>query len=361
MVAGRSGESDMRPASVNERLRQHAADVRRALVTRSGYGKLVERQLREQDRQEDAEQHRQVSRSRWEEFRTGVVSGGGTTASASGGGAAGFIAPAFLMEQWAAYRSPYAAFVSQCRSDVQLPAYGMEVYLPAVTAATSVTSDTELAGVAETDPTTALLNAPIVVKTGQVVVSQQFLDRVGPSIAGDAVLFQSLREQLDSSVDSYALGVAIAGAQTVTDTGSFSLATASGSGGFYRDLKAARNLLHDTAGVRLRATSLFAIGDVCDYLASLADAQGRPIFTPKFDDDQLPLRAGQDDDSGGAQDTRATTLQGCSSSQTTTLRVLEVTLSSWCVSRRQSFTCRAPRCRTCIALPMPTRSMRCWA
>ncbi len=265
------------------------------------------------------------------------------------------------MEQWAAYRSPDAAFVSQCRSDVQLPAYGMEVYLPAVTAATSVTSDTELAGVAETDPTTALLNAPIVVKTGQVVVSQQFLDRVGPSIAGDAVLFQSLREQLDSSVDSYALGVAIAGAQTVTDTGSFSLATASGSGGFYRDLKAARNLLHDTAGVRLRATSLFAIGDVCDYLASLADAQGRPIFTPKFDDDQLPLRAGQDDDSGGAQDTRATTLQGCSSSQTTTLRVLEVTLSSWCVSRRQSFTCRAPRCRTCIALPMPTRSMRCWA
>lgn len=180
LVAGRSAGADMRPKAVEARLARHAKDVRRAVIGRTEYGRYVERMLREGSRREDADLHRSLASKQLREFRSGLLTtAGGLTASASGGGAAAFVPPAFLMDEWAAYRSPYAAFVGQCNSDVQLPAYGLEVYVPQVTAGTSVTTETELAGVSEGDSTTALLTAPVVLKSGQVTVTQQFLDRVG--------------------------------------------------------------------------------------------------------------------------------------------------------------------------------------
>ena len=299
MAAGRSGESDMRPHAVSERLSRHAQDVRRAaLIKRDGYGRYIERVLREQQRHEDPDLHRKKYKEQMRELRSGLVTGGGLTASASGGGAAAFVPPAFLMEQWAA-PEPYAAFVSQCNSDVQLPGFGMEVYVPQVTAATSVTSETELAGVPEADPTTSLLNAPIVMKAGQVVVSQQFLDRVGPGIAGDAVLFESLRQQLDAQKDAYALSQALANAQSVTNSSAFALTTASGVGGLYGDIKKARSKLTDTAGVRLRATHVFMLDDACDFLLAYADSGGRPIAVPALDDNRLPIRSVGDQNAEG--------------------------------------------------------------
>ncbi len=299
--ATRSG-SDMRPQAVEERLARHATDVRRALVRRSRYGKFVEQQLREQHRHDDPDLHRTVYRKQLHEIRSGLVPGGGLTASASGGGAAAFVPPAFLIDHvWAEYRSPCRSFADQCRSDVPLPDYGLEVYLTVVTGGTTVATQTELSGVSEGDPTTSLSSSPIVTKAGQVTVSQAFLDRAGPGIAGDQVLFEQLQQQLDAQVDSYAISQALAGAQSVTTTGSFALATTTGVGGFLKDVKSAKNLLHDTAGVSLRGTHMFAIGDFVDYIGSYADAQGRPVFSPCYDDNYLPIRAGADNDAGGAE------------------------------------------------------------
>jgi hypothetical protein len=294
-MAARSGFSDMSDRAVEQRLAQHSKDVRRALANGSKYGTAIDRLLKDSTRNEAPELHRKRHR----EARSSLTTGGGTTASASGGGAAAFVAPAFLMDQWAAYRSPYRAFADQCNSTVPLPEFGLEVYLPTVTSGSSVTTQTEASGVSEGDPVATFASSPIVTKAGQITVSQQFLDRAGSGISGDRVLFQQIQEQLHAQVDSYAIAQAIASAATVTNSSAFALTTASGVGGFVGDLKKAKSKLTDTAGVRLRGTHLFTTGDFADYVQAYADAQGRPVFSPCLDDNQLPLRAQGDPNGEG--------------------------------------------------------------
>jgi hypothetical protein len=41
-----------------------------------------------------------------------------------------------------------------------------------------------------------------------------------------------------------------------------------GVGGLMKDLKTAKNLIHDQAWTRLRATRAFALGDVVDFVSA---------------------------------------------------------------------------------------------
>ena len=263
-----------------ERLARHGQDVAEAMRKRTDYGRAAERMLTEQYRQADTHMNEEQANRRLREFRA-LVSGGGATVSAAGGQAAAFVPPAILLDAWVHYRSPFASFVSQLDDSVALPQYGMEVVIPEWISPTSATTHAELAPVSEGDPVSGYLTGQVVEKAGMVTASQVFIDRAGgPGISGDVLLFKQLRDQLDAQLDAYAIQQALSGAQTVTNTGTFVLATASGEGGFLKDLKAAKSKLADTAGVRLRATHLFATSDFADYLAALADGQGRPIFAP---------------------------------------------------------------------------------
>jgi HK97 family phage major capsid protein len=286
-LSSRSGGSDMSVSAVAERLRRHGVDVSRAVQRRDAFGKRVRAQLSEQRRQADPDVHRRLAQEELRAFTTG----GGATASASGGGAAAFVPPAVILEQFTEYRSPYRAFADQCNSSVPLPDYGLEVYVPTVTTGSTVTTQTEGSAVSEGDPVTSFAAGQVVNKAGQITVTQQYLDRAGPGIAGDQLLFAQIKSQLDSQIDVYALAQALSGAQTVTNNGAFTVTTASGVGGFLKDLKTAKNSLHDTAGVRLRGTHCFATGDFVDYISSYADAQGRPLFSPSYDGNHLPIRS----------------------------------------------------------------------
>ena len=288
-LVSRSSTVDMSLPAVTERLDRHAQDVRHAML-RPGdkYGRQVRKMLHEGNRGEDEATHRRLAGEEVRSFTTG----GGATASASGGQGAAFVTPAVLIDHiWAPFRSPYRAFCDQLDSSVALPEYGLTAYAPIVTTGTTVATQVEGAAVGEGVPVTSYISSPIVCKTGQIEVTQQFLDRAGPGIQGDQVLFTQLRQQLDAQIDAYSLNQAIAGAQTVTNNGSFAVTTASGVGGLMKDLKTAKNALHDTAGVRIRGSHVFASGDFVDYISGYADAQGRPMFVPTFDDNQLPIRA----------------------------------------------------------------------
>lgn len=290
------GTSDMSKAAVEARLQRHATDVVHSLRSRNRHGKQVERMLREKNRHEDPIVHEQRAR---EEFRA-LTTGGGATASASGGGAAAFVAPAVIMAAWAEFRSPYRAFADQLNTSVALPAYGLQAYVPSVTSGTTVTTEAELSGVSEGDPVAGFSASPIVLKAGQINVTQQFLDRAGPGIAGDVILFAQLHEQLDAQVDAYALTQALAGAQTVTNAGTFALASATpGVGGFLGDLKKGKSKLTDTAGTRLRGTHCFATSDFVDYIGAYSDGNARPVFAPELDANHLPIRAQGDQGAEG--------------------------------------------------------------
>jgi hypothetical protein len=279
------------------RLRRHGEDVGRALQERSEYGVAIERQVLESSREPNSTFAEQRLTAARQELRA-LSSGGGSTFSATSG-ASSFVPPAVLMEAWAAYRSPHTSFVDQLNHDVALPSWGMTVYVPAWTTGTTAATHTEGAGVAEGDPVSAYVSGAVVEKAGQITVSQVFIDRAGPGIEGDVIAWQQLKEQLGAQVDLYAIQQALAGAQTVSNSGAFALTTASGVGGMLGDLRKAKNLTRDTAGVRIQSTHCFATGDLVDYITAYADAQGRPIFEPCFDDNNLPIRAGGDPDGEG--------------------------------------------------------------
>lgn len=294
----RASGSDMSEAAVDERLQKHGEDINHAMLKRSKYGKRIEKILRESRRQEDAVLHEQsYKKDLWAYRKAGLAearaftTGGGATAAASSS-ASPFVPPAFLIDSvWAPFRSPYRAFADQCNMDTPLPEWGMEVYLTIVTTGTTVTTQTEGSGVSEGDPVTNFASSPIGLKAGQITVTQQFIDRAGPGISGDQVLFQQIRQQLDAQVDVYAITQALASAVPVLNNGAFAVTSASGVGGFLKDLKTAKNSLHDTAGVRLRGTHAFAFGDFVDYVTAYADAQGRPLFSPSLDTNRLPIQS----------------------------------------------------------------------
>ena len=285
-----------------DRLQRHGSLVVRSLERNDEYGQAITRSLEAAHRplQNRADHPESVGARKMarDELRA-ISTGGGITASASGGGAAAFVTPAILLKAFSTYRSPFASFISQLDDSLPLPAYGLEVAVPQITGPAQVSTTTENQGTPETDPTFGLLTSTVAERSGQITISQAILDRVGPGIAGDMVMYRQLREQLDASFDLYALTTALTNAQNVTGISSFTVSGTSGVGGFTGDLRKAKRLLTNTAGVRLRATHAFAPDDLIDYVLAWGDAQGRPIATPNFDDSRAPIKSAGDSTAQG--------------------------------------------------------------
>src|SRR5262249_15536674 len=153
-------------------LQRHATDVALAISKGSAYGKRAEAILRETWREEDPTAHRQRSEKEMRAFTTG----GGATATAASQAAA-FVSPAFLIAQWAPYRSPIRAFADQC-ANFPMPPYGMQVYIPTFTSADKAGLQTEGATVAETVPTAGFEGAKVETATGQLLLTKQWADRM---------------------------------------------------------------------------------------------------------------------------------------------------------------------------------------
>jgi hypothetical protein len=283
--------ADRNAPGFQERLSRHGRIVARAVDMGTKHGKAILAGYAQTFRQQDVTQNKKVLERQLREYRTTVTTGGGATASASGGGAAAFAPPAFLLDQWAVYRSPASTFVGQLDDSTALPEFGMQVYVPSVSTGAAAGEDTEGNTTTTGSPVTTYLSGAVEQFAGQVITSQAVLDRCGPGIGGDVWLFQQVKNQLMAPVDVYAITQATANAATVTNNGSFSLATASGAGGFIGDLKHCKSKLTDQAGTRLRGTHCFAVDNFIDYLGALADAQGRPLIVPAFDDNRLPIKS----------------------------------------------------------------------
>ncbi|MGO8906622.1 MAG: hypothetical protein ACLQMH_13505 [Solirubrobacteraceae bacterium] len=285
----------MTPEAVRERLSHHGEDVQAAIRKGSKYGERAAAIIHENLRCEDEEQHRRkASQWRREELRAFGTDGG--ISATSPGEAASFVPPAILLKAWAGYRTPYASFAGQCKAE-DLPEWGLNVYTAHMTGAMEVTSQTENSAVAEKAPTAGLIKGKVVNKAGQIEVSQQYLDRVGPGVSGDQVLFAQLKMQIDTEVDSYALSQALSTeAQTVTNSAaSFVFGETSGSAGigsgFTNDVRKGKNLVATTAGTRLKASHLFAPSKFVNFIEAWGTTIGGLVYSPTLDDNRLPIRS----------------------------------------------------------------------
>src|ERR1019366_6802369 len=93
-----------------------------------------------------------------------------------------------------------------------LPPYGLEVYLPAFTSATSTTQQTEASAVSETDPSTGFQSAQVQTVSGQVTIAQQLSDRGGFTGGGsfDVALGKQLGQQLAEAIEKYVINQVLA-------------------------------------------------------------------------------------------------------------------------------------------------------
>ncbi|WP_249020565.1 hypothetical protein [Conexibacter sp. S30A1] len=277
---------DDEAADRRDRLARHGARVQRAIERDTPYGQMIRKEIEARNRPQVADAGHPAAvgaRQRVADELRALTTSGGITATAPGGAAA-FVPPSTLVKQFAVYRSPFAAFVSQLNDTIDLPAYGLQVAVPAFTSATDVTATSEGNSVADADPTATLNTVAVNSTSGKVTLSQAWLDRAGGvGISGDKFVMTQLRAQLDANNDTYAVTTALAGAQTVAGISTFTLTGTSGVGGLYGDLQKARSALTTTPGIYIRPTAYFAPDPLLDYASAWADANGRPVALPSLD------------------------------------------------------------------------------
>ena len=265
-----------------ERLAKHAVEVAGEMRDpKSAEGRRAEKSIRQQHRgMEERDLKVEIDRAR-------TLTADETRALNTGGASGGsFVTPQYFVANYAPYRQFGRAFADATNKNA-LPEYGMTIYIPQVTQAASVYSSTgsaaEGVGVAEQDPTAGYLSVGLQTLSGQVIISQQVLDRAGPSFQYDKMVYDQLTRAYNLSLDAYVLSKAITTASvsagSVTASGpnnSTSLAYAIGAG-----IAGAKANIAGTAGTVLRATHIFAPVTPWEWLVSSTDVNGRPLFNPR--------------------------------------------------------------------------------
>lgn len=283
------GMHEPQTLAARDRLAQYDREITYEVQQRSAEGERAVRCVREHHRQEMPEQHQRATAEHEHELRS-LATGGGVTVTATSG-ASTFVTPYFLTEKWAPFRGVHRSFADWCDS-VDMPSYGMHLWLPAFTSATGVAQYTENNSVQETDPSTGLRGAAVVPIAGEITLSGPLYDRAyrTGAVGGgfDVALNGQLQQDLDTQIDAYALAQAIAGITAITGAASFTIA------GLYQDLAKAREQLTDTSGTRLRPTTFFSTSDFYSFVTRQVDATtNRPIVTPQFAP-ALPIQIGGD-------------------------------------------------------------------
>jgi hypothetical protein len=123
-----------------ERMARYDRELAYEVRTGSPEGRRVERAVAEYYRS-DLPNNRELIAQKQAELRA-LATGGGSTASASGGGGAALVSPYFVWEACAPFRGIHRTFADQCGT-ATLPAWGLELYIPAFTSTTGTGQQTE--------------------------------------------------------------------------------------------------------------------------------------------------------------------------------------------------------------------------
>ena len=277
--------------AATERLAQHAVEVAGEMRDPNSIeGKRAEKSIRQQHRGMDERSLKaEIDRARTltaDEMRA-ITTGG------SSGGS--FVTPQYFVSSYAPYRQFGRAFADAANKNA-LPEYGMTIYVPQVNQAASVyQGTTEGVAVAEQDPTAGYESVGLQTLSGQVIISQQVLDRAGPSFQYDKMVYDQLTKAYNLSLDTYCINTAITtasvSAASVTASGpnaSTSIAYAVGAG-----IAGAKANIAATAGTVLRATHIFAQVKPWEWLVAATDSNGRPLFVQEQNGPWAALASGE--------------------------------------------------------------------
>jgi hypothetical protein len=173
--------------------------------------------------------------------------------------------PAFFVPDYAPWREFGREFINACH----------------VTRGEKVEAQTEGEAVAEQTPTAGYLSGALKTLAGEVIVSQQLLDRAGPNFKFDSLIFDQLNRRYALEADSYVLKEVLAVATSQEWSGSsneFVLYNkGSKPGGFIGQVVKAKASIRTTAGTVLNPTHLFLRADRWEQISAMTDENARPL------------------------------------------------------------------------------------
>ena len=211
---------------------------------------------------------------------------------------AGFTPPAYVLQDWQDFNSPFKA-ISSTATQLDLPSFGLSISVPEMTSAASATvQSAEGDGVSSSSPTTGYLTSDLSTVAGEVLLSQQLVDRAGPTITADNVVGMLLKQSVDASIESTVAAAVLAAGNigSVTDSSTLSPDL------FWSDLSAAKQTVLTADGWHRSARQAYLNPQVLGWLEEQADSEDRPLFLADF-----PGRMGA---LAAAGDPRATTYTG---------------------------------------------------
>jgi HK97 family phage major capsid protein len=249
-------------SGAQERLARHGQEVGFEIRKGTAEGRRAERVIRSRNR--DASGDLRARRREVDEEIRAVSTGTSSMGSLT--------PPQYLLDMAGWYHSPIAAFANQCHP-FALPEVGMSVDFPVVGTPTSVAVQAgENTLLTETNPVSGFVACPVVTVAGRETVSQQYFDRVGPGVTGEVVIATQLAEQFHASMDSYALGVALAGATQFTNSGT------AGTPTFWDSVGEAAASIAAVPGLRSYPSHTFVDPVYGAWLMSRLDSSNRPVW-----------------------------------------------------------------------------------
>jgi len=246
----------------------------------SSEGKRARKAVGEANRSENGMQARQAMADL--EQRAGM-----DTTAASGGS---FVTPEYFVQNYAAYRQ-FGRVFADAANKQDLPPYGMTIFIPAVSGPAGVSAQVgQNQGITEVDPTAGYLSTNLTTNAGQVIISQQLLDRAGPNFSFDVMVFDQLTRAYNLTLDAYVLAQALASAGSVSCT----TTALTGTGSQFSKVGQAKAAIADTAGTVLPATHAFYHPTNWEWAAAQVDTTGRPLVVPAYASPYNAAYAGSD-------------------------------------------------------------------
>jgi HK97 family phage major capsid protein len=278
-----------------ERMQQYEYQIAVEVARDTDDGKRAKNIVREARRSDDGRAYREAVEEMEARGNAGSDRGLEARAMTAGSGSGGsFVTPVYFVQDWAPYRTPGRAFIDACNKQA-MPDYGMTIYIPAVQSDAGVGLQETAPGtgegstVVETDPTTGYLSANLQTEAGQVIISQQLLDRAGPNFAFDRLIFDQLTRDYNKAADAFTLTASLAGAGVINYGGSawaltYPWQTVSGNQGvsFYDKTAQGKSIIRTAAGVVMDPTHLFVRPERFELMETAMDTTGRPILVPGY-------------------------------------------------------------------------------
>lgn len=223
------------------------------------------------------------ARAVWREAFRGELRAGErpeTRAMTSGPSSAGsLITPEYLTDEYQPWNE-FAPSFALATTRVDLPAYGMQVNVPAITATDPAPQQATENTLTEADTTaTYRTQANLEPFVGYTDVSQQLFDRAGPT-GIDQVIYQQMRQSMWNQIDlgcTAAVIAAVPGGNQLTRATPTTPVTT----GLWSDINHAANQIEGAvAGVKMQASHAFLSSTRFRFAAATVDNQGRPIWQP---------------------------------------------------------------------------------